>query len=161
MTPRLRRALRFLLSMTLPLLAGALGGWATAGSVTEWYPTLVKPPFNPPPWVFGPVWTVLYLLMGLALFLVWERGHHGSGVSRAIAVFGVQLVLNALWSFLFFGARSPGWAMLELVLLWGAILWTFQLFHRVKPIAGWLLAPYLVWVTFAGVLNFSIWTLNR
>jgi len=99
--------------------------------------------------------------MGLALFLVWERGRQTPGVSRAMTLFGIQLGLNALWSFLFFGARSPGWALLAILLLWAALVWTVVLFFRVKKSAGWLLAPYLAWVTFAGVLNFAIWTLNR
>lgn len=149
------------MSIALPFLAGGLGAWATAGSVSDWYPTLVKPPFNPPAWVFGPVWSSLYFLMGLALFLVWERGRQTPGVSRAMTLFGIQLGLNALWSFLFFGARSPGWALLDILLLWAALVWTVVLFFRVKKSAGWLLAPYLAWVTFAGVLNFAIWTLNR
>jgi tryptophan-rich sensory protein len=147
--------------MALPFLAGGLGAWATAGSVTDWYPTLVKPSFNPPAWVFGPVWTSLYFLMGLALFLVWERGRQTPGASWAMSLFGIQLGLNALWSVLFFGARSPGWALVDILLLWAALVWTVVLFFRVRKPAGWLLAPYLAWVTFAGVLNFAIWTLNR
>lgn len=156
-----RKALRFVVALALPLLAGAAGGWATAQGVAEWYPTLVKPFFNPPAWVFGPVWTLLYLMMGYAFFLVWDLGRAYPGVRFAIALFMVQLLLNALWSVLFFGARSPGWALLDIVLLWLAILATLLHFLRVKMLAGWLLAPYLAWVTFAGVLNIAIWNLNR
>ncbi len=158
---RIARVLRLAGSLAFPLLAGALGGWATAQGVGDWYPTLAKPSFNPPAWLFGPVWTALYLLMGLSVFLVWEKGLRSPGVPAALGWFGVQLGLNALWSFLFFGAQAPGWAFLELILLWGAILTTMVLFFRVRPVAGWLLTPYLVWVTFAGVLNLSIWILNR
>lgn len=158
------RTLRLFLSVLSPVLVGALGGWATSQGVVDWYPSLVKPSFNPPAWVFGPVWTALYLLMGLALFLVWERARDSSGLrpegKKALLIFGVQLILNAAWSFLFFGARSPGWALLDLVLLWVFILWTLLLFLRIHRLAGWLLAPYLAWVTFAGALNFAIFTLN-
>lgn len=166
---RAGRVLRLLVSLALPFGAGALGGWATAQGVGDWYLTLEKPPFNPPAWVFGPAWTSLYILMGLAFFLVWDmgasepEGHRGrglSGVRGALALFGLQLCLNALWSFLFFWAQAPGWAFAEIILLWVAIAVTMVLFFRQRRWAGWLMTPYLAWVTFAAVLNFSIWTLN-
>ncbi len=160
-TFRIQRALRLLGSLAVPLLAGALGGWATARGVGGWYPTLVKPPFNPPAWVFGPVWTTLYVLMGVALFLVLEKGWRSPGVPAAASWFGAQMALNALWSFLFFGARSPGLALLGIVFLWIFLLRTLLLFLRLDRRAGWLLVPYLGWVTFAGVLNLAIWHLNR
>lgn len=156
-----RPAFRLALSLLLPLLAGLVGGLATVNGVVEWYPTLTKPPFNPPAWVFGPVWTTLYVLMGVAAFLVWQKGLSTPGVARALGVYGIHLVLNALWSVVFFGMRAPGWAFLEILLLWAALLATMVLFFRHSRAAGWLLAPYLAWVTFAGVLNFAIWLLNR
>jgi tryptophan-rich sensory protein len=153
--------LKLLLSLVVPLAVGGLAGWTTSAGVAEWYPTLTKPTFNPPAWVFGPVWTLLYLMMGLAVFLVWRRGLEVEGVRAALAVFVVQLVLNGVWSLLFFGLRSPGLAFAEILVLWLAIGVTSWLFWRVVPAAGLLLVPYWAWVSFAAVLNGSIWSLNR
>jgi len=153
--------LKLIIAIALPLAVGGLSGFATAGGVSTWYPTLVKPSFNPPAWVFGPTWTVLYIMMGAAAFLVWRRGLDANGVSVALTVFAVQLALNGLWSILFFGMQAPGWALVEIILLWLAILATLVLFWRVIPTAGMLLLPYLAWVSFASVLNASLWWLNR
>lgn len=152
---------RLVISLAAPLAVGALSGLATAGSVTVWYPTLAKPPFNPPAWVFGPVWTALYLTMGVALYLVWRAGWSRPEVHTAVLLFGVQLVLNGLWSVMFFGLRSPALALAEILLLWAAIVATARAFRRVVPAAGMLMVPYVAWVTFAAVLNGSIWWLNR
>jgi tryptophan-rich sensory protein len=157
----MRNAAQLILAVTLPLAVGGLSGFATASGVASWYPTLAKPSFNPPAWVFGPTWTVLYILMGVALFLVWQQGLNTQGVRLALFVFGVQLMLNALWSIIFFRMQSPGWAFAEIILLWIAIIATLWAFWRVMPAAGWLLVPYLAWVSFAAVLNGSIWFLNR
>lgn len=157
----MRNAVQLILAITVPLAVGGLSGFATARGVASWYPTLAKPSFNPPAWVFGPTWTVLYILMGVALFLVWRQGLDTQGVRLALIAFGVQLMLNALWSILFFRMQSPGWAFAEIILLWIAIIATLWAFWRVLPAAGWLLVPYLAWVSFAGVLNGSIWILNR
>jgi benzodiazapine receptor len=147
-------------------LAGFLGangavalisGLATASSVRSWYPALAKPSWTPPPWVFGPAWTLLYVLTAVAGWLVWRR----AGWSGALAAFGVQLVLNGAWSFCFFGARSPLAGLVDIALLWAAIVVTLELFRRVDRAAAWLLAPYLAWVTFAAALNLEIWRLNR
>ena len=153
--------IKLIVAVTVPLAVGGLSGFATARGVDAWYPTLVKPSFNPPAWVFGPTWTVLYILMGVALFLVWQQGLNTQGVRLALFVFGVQLMLNALWSIIFFRMQSPGWAFAEIILLWIAIIATLWAFWRVMPAAGWLLVPYLAWVSFAAVLNGSIWFLNR
>jgi tryptophan-rich sensory protein len=157
----MRNAAQLILAVTLPLAVGGLSGFATASGVASRYPTLAKPSFNPPAWVFGPTWTVLYILMGVALFLVWQQGLNTQGVRLALFVFGVQLMLNALWSIIFFRMQSPGWAFAEIILLWIAIIATLWAFWRVMPAAGWLLVPYLAWVSFAAVLNGSIWFLNR
>ena len=154
-------AIKLILAVAVPLAVGGLSGFATARGVDTWYPTLAKPSFNPPAWVFGPTWTLLYILMGVALFLVWRQGLEAEGVKLALTVFAVQLVLNALWSIIFFGMQSPGWAFVEIILLWLAIVATLWAFWRVIPAAGWLLVPYLVWVSFAAVLNGSLWILNR
>jgi tryptophan-rich sensory protein len=154
-------ALKLAGSLAVPLLVGGAAGWATAQGVRDWYPSLVKPPFNPPAWVFGPVWTTLYILMGVAFFLVWRKGPEVEGVRRAMWAFGLQLFLNFLWSFFFFWARRPDWAFGEILLLLGAIGITTVLFFRVSRLSGWLMTPYLAWATFASVLNASIWILNR
>jgi benzodiazapine receptor len=124
-----------------------------------WYEQLVKPGFTPPDWIFGPVWTILYLMMGVAAWLVWrERGFIGA--TSALCLFVVQLVLNGLWSFILFGLKRPGLAFGEIVLLWLAISGTLIAFWRLVPLAGLLLAPYWLWVSFAALLNFSLWRLN-
>lgn len=134
----------------------ATGGLFTPG---EWYATLEKPSWNPPGWVFGPVWTVLYTLMAIAAWLVWKQG--GFRVQRvALSLFLLQLLLNGLWSPLFFGLQNPGLALVDLGLLWLAILTTLMWFWQVSVPAGALLLPYLAWVTFAGVLNATLWRLN-
>jgi tryptophan-rich sensory protein len=157
----MNNAIKLVISVALPLAVGGLSGYATARGVSTWYPTLVKPSFNPPAWVFGPVWTLLYIMMGIAAFLVWRRGLNADGVRIALAVFAIQLALNGLWSILFFGMHAPGWALAEIILLWMAIGTATLLFWRVVPAAGVLLLPYWAWVSFATVLNASLWWLNR
>lgn len=142
------------------LLTGALGGWVTSQSVAEWYPTLNKPAWNPPAWVFGPVWTTLYAMMAVAAWLVWKNGPRGSGVRLALVVFFIQLALNCLWSFLFFGARSPALALVDIVALLVALATTTWMFFNHSRLAGALMLPYLAWVTFAAFLNLTIWQLN-
>ena len=139
--------------------AAAIGGTATSRAVRDWYPTLVKPAWNPPAWLFGPVWTVLYIAMAVAAWLVWRRVGW-AGARLALTLFMVQLTLNAAWSIIFFGLRNPGAAFAEVVVLWAAILGTLVLFWQVSVPAGILFIPYLTWVSFAAVLNFSIWRLN-
>lgn len=154
-------SVKLVISIALPLAIGGLSGYATSEGVATWYPTLVKPSFNPPAWVFGPVWTALYLMMGVAAFLVWRKGTSAPGVGLALGVFAVQLALNGLWSILFFGMQSPALAFAEILVLWLAIVATVVCFWRVVPTAGALLLPYLAWVSFAAVLNGSLWVLNR
>jgi tryptophan-rich sensory protein len=153
--------LRFLISVTLPLLVGGLSGFATARGVREWYPSLSKPPFNPLSWVFGPVWTLLYVMMGVACYLAWQKGWDNEVVRIALVLFLVQLTLNGLWSILFFGMQSPGLASAEILVLWLFIAATIVCFWRVSPVAGILMLPYQAWVSFAAVLNASLWILNR
>jgi benzodiazapine receptor len=148
-------------SLVLTFVAAAIGGVVTARPVRTWYGTIRKPAWNPPDWLFGPVWTVLYILMGLALWRVWRVGWDQPGVRLPVILFLVQLVLNVLWSVIFFGLRRINWAVVEIVLLWCFLLATMIAFFAVEPLAGWLLVPYLAWVTFAGVLNFTVWQLNR
>jgi tryptophan-rich sensory protein len=141
-------------------LAGFIGSMFTTPAIPTWYANINKPSFNPPNWVFAPVWTTLYLLMGIALFLVLLKGLKEKYVKIAVLVFTFQLVLNSLWSFLFFGLQSPSAAFIEIILLWAAILASIILFFRISKIAGYLLIPYILWVSFASVLNFAIWQIN-
>jgi benzodiazapine receptor len=156
----MRNTFRFVAAIGVPLLAGGIGSLFTASALDSWYVTLAKPALNPPAWVFGPVWTTLFVLMGIAAFLVWKKVPDDRRGRMALALFGLQLVLNVLWSVLFFGLRSPGAAFIEIVILWGAILATIVAFARVSKPAAWLLLPYILWVSFAGYLNYSIYILN-
>jgi len=149
-----------LVAVLLCEAVGLLAAGATQTSVTTWYPTLTKPAFTPPNWVFAPVWTILYGMMGLAAFLVWHRGPSRPRVRWALTAFGAQLALNAGWSFAFFGARSPALGLVVIVGLWGLLAWTVDRFFRVRAAAGWLLVPYLLWVSYALALNAAIWGLN-
>jgi translocator protein len=151
---------KLIISVLVCLGAGFIGSLATMKSIPTWYAGLNKPSFSPPNYLFGPVWTALYIMMAVAAFLVWRRAGESGPVSVALIVFAVQLVLNILWSVFFFGMRMPGLAFAEIVLLWLSILATIWLFGRTAPVAAWLMIPYVLWVTFAAVLNFSLWRLN-
>jgi translocator protein len=139
--------------LVLCLAVGAGAGFLTAQSVLTWFPTLIKPSFNPPSWLFGPVWTTLYIMMAVAAWLVWLR-------QGSLVLFYVQLALNFAWSLLFFGLHSPALALVDIVAMWVLILLTLLAFWKTDRRAGWLLVPYLAWVSFASVLNASIWWLN-
>ena len=134
---------------------GLIGSFFTVTSVNTWYTTLNKPFFNPPSWIFGPVWTILYLMMGISLYLAW-------GTKKInLKWFWIQLVLNSLWSILFFGLKNPTLAFLEIILLWGAIFMTIKSFWKDRRASSYLLIPYILWVSFASILNLSIVLLNR
>lgn len=152
--------LALVISIVVAQSAGIIGGLATASSVNNWYQTLEKPSFNPPGWVFGPVWITLYTVMGIAAWLVWKQGWDDPAVRTALYVYGVHLALNAAWSPVFFGAQELGWALVVIVLLLAALLATAYLFVRIDTVAGSLLVPYIGWVGFATVLNYTIWKLN-
>jgi benzodiazapine receptor len=145
--------------VVLTLAVAGVGGWFTSMGQPEWYGTLAKPSWNPPSWVFGPVWTTLYILMAVAAWLVWKEAGF-AGAPAALTMFFVQLALNLAWSGIFFALRSPGSAMIEILALWLAILATVLLFFRHSTLAGWLMVPYLLWVSFASVLNAAIVRLN-
>lgn len=140
-------------SMIVTFCAPALGVLSAPGA---WYASLSKPAWNPPAWIFGPVWTFLYLLMAVAAWLVWKR----DGWKLPVALYLVQLALNAAWSPIFFGAHEPGWALAEIIVLWIFILLTMLAFIRVSRVAGLMLVPYLLWVSFATFLNFTLWRMN-
>jgi tryptophan-rich sensory protein len=153
--------IKLLISVIICQLAGVIGSIFTASSVKTWYVMLNKPSFNPPNWLFGPVWISLYFLMGISLFLVWYLPSASPNErSRAIILFGIQLVLNSFWSIAFFGLKSPLLGLIVIVLLWVMILLTILRFFNISKIAGWLLIPYILWVTFASILNFSLFLLN-
>lgn len=155
-----RRSIVLLACIGIAELAGIIGAVFTTPAIPGWYAALAKPELAPPNWIFAPVWTTLFALMGIALFLIVRKREEGITVTTALAIFALQLVLNTLWSIIFFGLESPGGAFIELVILWLAILWTIILFAKLSKPAAWLLAPYLLWVTFAGYLNYAIWSLN-
>lgn len=140
--------------------AGIIGSVFTTPSIPGWYSGIIKPDFNPPEWVFGPVWTTLFALMGIAAFLVWKKGLDRRDVKIALGIFMGQLVLNTLWSIIFFGFKSPGVAFVEIIFLWLAILATIIAFAKISKPAAWLLVPYILWVSFAAYLNYSIYALN-
>lgn len=137
------------------------GSFTVGLSFTEWYPSLVKPAFNPPNWIFAPVWTILYLLTAVSGWMVWNRREGKEGaVDGALTIFAVQLFLNAIWSFLFFGMRSPAFGLIGITFLWLAIALNIFSFYRISRRASYLLLPYIFWVSFAALLNFAVWQLN-
>ncbi|MCL5970621.1 MAG: tryptophan-rich sensory protein [Patescibacteria group bacterium] len=144
---------KLILSIGICLGAGVIGSVFTINAIRTWYATLNKPFFSPPNWIFGPVWTILYILMGISLYLVWVR-------VKVPVVFWVQLILNALWSIIFFGLKNPTLALINIIALWIAIVLTVKAFYKINKLAGNLLIPYLAWVTFAALLNLSIVILN-
>lgn len=150
-------SLSLLAWLTITFAAALVGSRFRPG---PWYASLAKPDWTPPGAVFAPVWTALYLAMGIAAWMVWRRGGGGRSRAPALALYMVQLALNALWSFLFFGLHRPGLAFLDIALLWAAILTVMVLFWRIRAAAGALILPYLLWVSFAACLNFAIWRLN-
>ena len=153
---------RILAVVVTCLVIGYFSGMVARSSVATWFPTLIKPSFNPPSWVFAPVWSILFVMMGVAAGLVWDRIEaEREAVKKALIFFAIQLGLNALWSYLFFGLRNPMLAGLEIIVLWLMIFETYIQFVKINKIAGYLLLPYLAWVSFASVLNGSIWWLNR
>ena len=143
--------------------AGLIGTYFTIPSIPTWYATLTKSPFTPPSWVFGPVWTTLFLLMGIAAYFVWKEMQNPEkkkSAQTAFAVFASQLALNVLWSILFFGMHNPGLAFIGIIVLWLMIVRTIMQFAKVSKTAAWLLAPYILWVSFAAYLNYALWIMH-
>lgn len=148
------------ISVLLPLLVGAIGSIYTQTGLVDWYSTLTKPALNPPDYLFGIVWPILYLLMGIAAFMVWRKGLGWPEVRWALSIYTGQLLLNGIWSWLFFGRQDPEAALIEITALWLAILTTIFAFARISRTAAFLLVPYLLWVSFATYLNYQIVILN-
>jgi tryptophan-rich sensory protein len=149
----------FLLSLIIPLAVGGISGYFTVSAIPGWYQTIQKPSWNPPNWVFGPVWTTLYALMGIAMYLIWTQPRSEQR-QRALHLNAAQLILNFFWSLIFFNLHAIGWALIEIIILWVVIVQTMFAYDRVYKPAAWLLLPYIVWVTFATILNGAIWWLN-
>lgn len=152
--------LQIALFIIISELAGIIGSVFTVSSVQTWYTTINKPSFNPPSWIFGPVWVTLYAMMGVASYLVWQKWSESGIAKIALVIFFVHLVFNALWSILFFGLQNPMLAFFEIIILWIMILALIILFYQVDKRAAYLMVPYILWVSFASVLNFYIWRLN-
>ncbi len=148
---------KLIIALIIPQLAGLLGSIFTSSAIPTWYSTLIKPSISPPNWIFAPVWISLYLLMGISLFLVWKKGFKDK---KAVTFFSIQLILNTFWSIIFFGLNSILFAFIEIVILWIFILLTIIYFYRISKIASYLLIPYILWVSFAAILNYLIFILN-
>lgn len=155
------KVLPLLFSVGICFLAAGIGSLFTTSAINTWYTTLQKPFFNPPNWIFGPVWTLLYLMMGISLYTFWNTKTPISEKRQGLSLFFVQLTFNVLWSILFFGLKSPIAALIGIIVLWFAIYLTMRKFLEASKLAGWLLIPYLAWVSFATILNLSIAFLNR
>jgi benzodiazapine receptor len=155
----MKKALTFIICLFIPLAIGGISGFATVTGIDSWYAAVNKPFFNPPNWIFAPVWTTLYALMGISLFMIWQSPKN-KGRTNAIIIFGIQIALNFFWSFLFFYFENPGLALIEIVFLWMSILMMIFYFRKIKILAGNLQIPYLLWVSFATFLNAAIWWLN-
>jgi len=158
----MNKIVKIIIALIICLAVGYSASTVTRPSVESWYPTLVKPVFNPPNWIFMPMWTLLYILMAVAAGLVWDKiKEQTEEVKKALLFFIIQLTLNAIWSYLFFGLKNPLLALIEIALLWLMIYETYLKFVKINKIAGYLLIPYMAWVAFAAVLNASIWWLNK
>jgi benzodiazapine receptor len=160
MKKRIRQIAGLLVSILLPMVIGLIGSLATWPAIPNWFATLQKPFFNPPNWLFGPVWTLLYIMMGVAAYLVWRCGTEKPEVRGALKWYLVQLLLNCAWSLVFFGLRFPLGGLVIIIVLWALIFITMQRFFKISKSAGWLLLPYLLWVSFATILNLAIVALN-
>lgn len=152
--------LKLITAIAIPLVIGFGGSLFTTTGPGSWYETINKPPWNPPNGIFGPVWTALYILMGIALFLVWQKEKPGKVKQTSILFFSIQLILNFFWSVIFFGEHQIGLAFFEIILLWLMIIFTIFMFARLSKPAAWLMVPYISWVSFAAILNYTIWQLN-
>jgi len=157
---KLKPALKLIAALVISGSAGAVGTLFTISAIPAWYATLAKPALNPPTWVFGPVWTALYALMGIAAFLVWNKGWGRADVRKALGFFLLQLALNAVWSIIFFGWHDILSAFICIAALWLTIVWTMMLFYRISKPTMYILLPYILWVSFAAYLNYSILMLN-
>ena len=152
--------IKLLISIVVCVAVGGISGFFTSSEITTWYAALNKPSFNPPNYLFAPVWTTLYVLMGISFWLIWKSDAQLSVKNKAMFVFAIQLILNFFWSIIFFSMHQPGYAFIEIIFLWLFILFSIITFYPISKTAAYLLIPYICWVSFASALNFSIWKLN-
>lgn len=157
---KISNTLKLISAILICEIIGIIGSLFTIPAISGWYAYLAKPELAPPNWIFGPVWTLLFMLMGIAMYLIWKKGLERRDIKIALGVFACQLLLNLLWSIIFFGLRSPGGAFIEIIFLLLAILTTIIVFAKISKPAAWLLAPYILWVIFAAYLNYAIYSLN-
>ncbi|NOT50540.1 MAG: tryptophan-rich sensory protein [Chitinophagaceae bacterium] len=156
----MNKTIKLIIAVAVPLIIGFTSGFFTETGEASWYQSINKPSWNPPNWIFAPVWTTLYVLMGIALFLVWNSNVNTRYKRTAIILFSIQLLLNFFWSLIFFNQQQPGWALVEIITLWIFILLTIFAFAKLSKTAAWLLVPYISWVSFAAILNYTLWKLN-
>lgn len=152
--------IKLIICILVCLAVGGISGYFTSTEIPTWYSTINKPSFNPPNWIFGPVWTTLYILMGISFWLIWKSDVSTEVKNKAMLFFAIQLVLNFFWSIIFFSFHQTGFAFIEIIVMWIFILLSILSFYPISKTAAYLLIPYLLWVSFASVLNFAIWKLN-
>lgn len=157
---KVENAIKLIISISICQLAGVIGSIFTSPSIPVWYATLQKPFFSPPNWIFAPVWILLFTLMGISLYLILIENLHDKAVKIGLVIFSIQLILNISWSYLFFNLQNILFALFEIIILWFAIVLTIYQFQKINKKSAYLLMPYLLWVTFAAILNFAIWRLN-
>lgn len=157
----MRNWIKLIISLALPQIIGLTAAYFTQTGEGSWYRSVEKPGWNPPGWVFGPVWTILYILMGIAFYLVWKSNTPAKTKSIAMIFWIIQLVFNFFWTIIFFGQHQIGWALVEIIALWLLILFTIFAFARINKVAAWLMVPYISWVSFATLLTGTIWMLNK
>ncbi|MFH1325934.1 MAG: TspO/MBR family protein [Candidatus Falkowbacteria bacterium] len=151
---------RLIISLILPQLAGLVGSLFTTPAIPTWYAGLAKPEFSPPNWIFGPVWFLLYILMGVSIYLIWQKIEKNKKAKQAMLLFWIHLFFNAVWSIIFFGLQNPGLAFVNIIIIWLLIIILMIKFWKISKLAAYLLIPYLLWVSFASALNYFIWYLN-
>jgi translocator protein len=159
---------RLIISLALPQMAGLIGSFFTISAISSWYATLQKPSFSPPNWIFGPVWILLYILMGISIYLIWQKidempeapNAQDKKVKNVVLLFWIHLIFNAAWSIIFFGLQNTGLALLNIIIIWLLIVILIIKFWRINKWSAYLLIPYLIWVSFASALNYFIWRLN-
>ena len=154
------KSIKLIIALLIPLFIGGVAGFFTSSAIKGWYSQIIKPVFNPPNWIFGPMWTLLYILMGIACYLIWVNDADSKIKNNALRIYGIQLFFNFLWSFLFFYFHNPALALVDIILMVISISLTIIYFNKISKLAAWLLIPYLLWVMFATALNFEIWRLN-
>lgn len=158
---KIKNIIKFVIAIAVCQAAGLIGSIFTAPKISAWYASLNKPSFSPPNWIFAPVWTILFILMGISLYLAWVKLGENRRAKTALIIFAVQLALNILWSFLFFGMQNPFFAFVEIIVLWIAILASIIAFWKVDKKAAYLMLPYILWVSFAAFLNYVIFAINK